>query len=323
MHIIVTGAAGFIGSNLSDELLRLGHKVTGIDNFSYGSVSNIQHLRKNKDFSLLEKDVRDPATFSGQHGDMIVHLASQKIPRYSNSLRTLDDNSAMLQNVVAKAVGDKLKIFYASTSDVYGKNPHVPYTEQSNFLLGPSTVKRWAYALSKIYGEHYLIANAAENELEFSVGRFFGSYGTNQNTTWWGGPQSVFIQNILENKPLELHGDGLQTRTFTYIADTVQGIIKCLFDSAAKNEIFNIANEADEEITIKDLALLIWKMMNGEDSIPNIKLIPYSTFGNYEDVMRRVPSIEKIKSTLGFKPMFPLAEGLKRTIQWQTNLFNS
>jgi len=159
--------------------------------------------------------------------------------------------------------------------------------------------------------------------LPYTIMRFFGSYGPNQNTTWWGGPQAVFIQNILEGKTLEIHGDGLQTRTFTYIDDTIQGIIKCIFEPAAHNEIFNIASEPTEEVTIKDLAFLIWKLIKGNQTEPDIKLIPYQTFGNYEDVRRRVPSIEKIKDMLNFKPNYRLEEGLLKTIAWQTQLFKA
>ena len=211
--------------------------------------------------------------------------------------------------------------YLASTSDVYGKNPDIPYHEESNLVLGPTPVKRWAYAVSKIYSEHQIIANNAEHGLKYTTMRFFGSYGPNQNITWWGGPQSVFIQNLLEGKPIELHGDGLQTRTFTYIEDTVQGVIKCIFEENALNDIFNIANHPDEEVTIKDLAYLIVELMGKKGDDQDIRLIPYETFGKYEDVRRRVPDITKIKTKLGFEPKFPLREGLTRAIEWQRNLF--
>ena len=226
----------------------------------------------------------------------------------------------MLKNIIKKCLKDKTKLVYASTSDVYGKNKEIPFNEESDLVLGATTVKRWAYALSKIYGEQLIIANKEEFELEYTIMRFFGSYGPNQNTTWWGGPQSVFIQNIIDGKPLEIHGNGLQTRTFTYIEDTVQGIMKCIFESKAKNEIFNVANEPNEEITILELAQLVWKLIKKNDSEPDIKLIPYETFGKYEDVMRRVPDINKIKLRLGYIPKFPIIEGLTKTIDWQLKL---
>jgi UDP-glucose 4-epimerase len=217
MKIIITGAAGFIGSNLAEHLLNKGHQVIGIDNFSYGMERNIASLRTNNNFSFVRGDVRDKNALDKINGDALVHLASQKIPRYSNALCTLEDNTDMTKNVVAKCVRDKIKIIFASTSDVYGKNPNVPYSEESDLTVGRTVVKRWAYAISKIYGEHYIIANHDEYKLDYTITRFFGSYGYNQNLTWWGGPQSVFINNALKDIPLEIHGDGLQTRTFTFI----------------------------------------------------------------------------------------------------------
>ena len=187
-------------------------------------------------------------------------------------------------------------------------------------MLGPTTVKRWTYASSKLYGEQYIIANHEEYRLEYTIMRFFGSYGPNQNTSWWGGPQAVFIQNVLEGKPIELHGDGKQTRTFTYVDDTVQGIIKCITEKASSNEIFNVAAQPTEEITIAGLAELIIELMVPENK-PAIKYIPYSAFGKYEDPVRRVPDITKIIGALGFHPQFTLREGLKRTIAWQRSLY--
>ncbi|MBN8703029.1 MAG: NAD-dependent epimerase/dehydratase family protein [Bacteroidetes bacterium] len=320
MKVLITGVAGFVGSNLLKLLLTNGCEVVGVDNFSFGFRRNIEPFLTNKKFTFYEKDLRDIESLTKIKCDVIVHLASQKIPRYSTALCTLEDNASMLKNVINKCKKDKIKLVFASTSDVYGKNPILPYHEESDLLLGPTTVKRWAYALSKIYAEQLIIANNQEFDLEFTIMRFFGSYGVNQNTTWWGGPQSVFIQNILEDKPIEIHGDGSQTRTFTYVADTVQGVEKCIFHQNSKNEIFNIASEPTQEITILNLAKLIWKLMKDDSSAPNIKMIPYSTFGKYEDVMRRVPSIDKIKQKLDYEPKFNLEQGLTEAIKWQSNL---
>jgi UDP-glucose 4-epimerase len=317
MRIIVTGVAGFVGSNLTAALLREGHTVEGIDNFSFGTARSIEALRDHPNFSFHEADVRDPRTLDLVKGDAVVHLASQKIPRYTNALQTLNDNSTMTANVVAKCIQDKAKMIFASTSDVYGKNPNPPFSEESNMVLGPTTVKRWAYATSKIYSEQFIIANHDAHDLEYTIMRFFGSYGPNQNLTWWGGPQSVFIQNTLEGKMIDLHGDGQQTRTFTFVEDTVQGVVKCILHPNSKNEIFNIANHPDEEVTIRELAFLIHELMSGADTEPNIRFIPYETFGKYEDVRRRVPDISKAMKMLDFDPKFPLREGLKRTIEWQ------
>jgi UDP-glucose 4-epimerase len=323
MRIVVTGVAGFIGSNLAARLLKEGHSVEGIDNFSYGVKSNIAGIINHPNFKFVEGDILDDTHLKGIDGEVIVHLASQKIPRYSSAMATLADNGKMLDAVIKKCLTSKARLVFASTSDIYGKNPILPYTENSDSLLGPTTVKRWAYALSKIYGEQLIQAYHQDHALSYTIMRFFGSYGPHQNLTWWGGPQSVFIQNCLEKKPLEIHGDGKQTRTFTYVDDTVEGIYKCIVEAAAVNDIFNIAGNPESEITIHDLALLITRLVSGETTVPNIRFIPYETFGKYEDVMRRVPSIDKIKSKLGFVPRHSLEEGLRKTIIWQKNLSRS
>lgn len=315
-NIIITGVAGFIGSNLAPKLLELGHKVIGIDNLSYGFERNIAEFRHHPNFVFIYGDIANPYALNDYHADIIVHLASQKIPRYTSALRTLDENYLMLRNIIKKCIEDKAKVVFASTSDVYGKNSNIPFREDSDLVLGPTNIKRWAYASSKIYGEQYIIANSEEYGLKYTIARFFGSYGTNQNLTWWGGPQSVFIANSLKKLPLEIHGDGKQTRTFTYVNDTVNALIHCIFNEKSTNEIFNTGSKQTEEISIIDLAGKIWNMINPGEEV-NLNLIPYTTFGKYEDVMRRVPDITKLKAYFGFEPEWSLEEGLKQTIAWQ------
>jgi UDP-glucose 4-epimerase len=321
MNILITGVAGFIGSNLARHLLERGHTVTGIDNLSYGFMRNIEFVNQNEKFTFILGDISNPFILKGVRADIVVHLASQKIPRYTNALRTLDENYLMLKNVVDKCKNDKSKIIFASTSDVYGKNPKVPFTETDDLVMGPPTVKRWAYAISKMYSEQYILANKDEYGIKYTITRFFGSYGTNQNLTWWGGPQSVFIEKALKNEPIDLHGDGNQTRTFTYVDDTVNALVACIENDKSNNEIFNTGSKAGGEISIKDLAYLIWKLVNGKDSEPKLNYIPYSTFGNYEDVMRRVPDISKLCTTLDFQPEWDLEKGLQLTIDWQKQFY--
>lgn len=321
MKVLITGVAGFIGSNLAIRLLERGHSVIGIDNLSYGFLRNILSISNHPQFSFIQGDIANPYILNSIKADIIVHLASQKIPRYSNALRTLDENYLMLKNVTQKCVLDKSKIIFASTSDVYGKNPKIPFNENSDLVIGPTTVKRWAYALSKMYGEQFIIANNDEYDLTYTITRFFGSYGPNQNLTWWGGPQSVFIDKAIRNEPIEIHGDGNQTRTFTFVEDTVSALVLCVENEKSNNEIFNTGSKTSAEITIKDLAVLIWKLINGENSLPKLNFIPYSQFGNYEDVMRRVPDITKLRTYFNFEPSWDLEEGLKVTINWQKQFY--
>ena len=320
--VIITGVAGFIGSSLANHLLMQGFKVVGVDNFSYGLKSNMAQFFHNPSFTFFERDLVVEGSFQDVNAEILVHLASYKIPRYSTAFPTLEFNGQMLRNVTKTCLDKKMKLVYASTSDVYGKNPNVPVHENCDLVLGPTTVKRWAYACSKIFGEQYIIANSEEFGLNFSIVRFFGSYGPNQNLTWWGGPQSGFITQALKKKPIEIHGDGKQTRTFTYIEDTVDALIRCIRNKTADKEIFNIGTEPDAEISILDLAALIWKIINPEDNFPLVNFIPYSTFGNYEDVMRRVPDITKIKTMLGYYPKYDLQTGLDLTIKWQKKIQN-
>ncbi len=319
MKILITGVAGFVGSNLAERLLELGHKIVGIDNLSYGERRNIEKFKTVENFEFINGDVCNPMLLKDIKVDLIVHLASQKIPRYSNSLRTLEENNIMLKNVIQKCKQDKIRVLFSSTSDVYGKNPQVPFHEESNLVLGPTDVKRWAYATSKIYSEHLIIANHEEYDLPYTIVRFFGSYGENQNLTWWGGPQSGFITKAYNNEAISIHGDGKQTRTFTYVQDTVQALVLCIEKERAVNQVYNIASEPDEEVTILDLAKKIWFLVRNEEE-PKLEFIPYETFGKYEDVIRRVPDISKIKRELGYKPQYNLTDGLKRTIDWQLKL---
>jgi UDP-glucose 4-epimerase len=198
---------------------------------------------------------------------------------------------------------------------VYGRNPNVPFAETHDSVYGPSSVRRWAYAVSKLYEEHLCYAYREAYGLDFVILRFFGSYGPRQHLTWWGGPQSVFIQAILEDREIEIHGDGQQTRSFTYISDTVRGIISALDTPAAIGEVLNIGST--HEITILDLAQLI-KRLSGTPGEIKLRMVPYEQLGGgYQDVLRRVPDPTKAASILSFTAEVNLDEGLLKTIEWQ------
>lgn len=318
MKILITGVAGFIGSNLADRLLFHGHHVVGIDNYSHGCFDNIKDIWDNEKFSFIHGDLTTFCRTRDIDFDILIHLASQKIPRYSNSYKTLYDNSKMLENVIDGCLKNKAKLVFASTSDVYGKNIDIPFSEESALVLGNTNVKRWAYAVSKMYSEHYIIANHEEFGLDYTIMRFFSGYGKNQNTTWWGGPQGLFIQNMIEGKSIEIHGTGMQSRCFTYIDDIIDGIMICIFDRRADNDIFNIGSPYSS-ITISGLANVISDLM---DIDPTYVMVPYEDFGKYEDVMARTPDVSKLMA-LGFNPQYALVDGLKKTIEWQINKHNN
>ena len=318
--ILVTGAAGFLGSHLTDLLLRRGFHVIGVDNLSHGALDNIKEARSNPEFEFYPLDVRDlEGLRSVSRGiSMIAHLAAHKIPRYGNAIDTLLINSQGTQNLLQIAVEQCAKFVLASTSDVYGKNPNIPFSEESDCVIGPSTVARWSYAVSKLNDEHLVLAFAEKYGIPVNIVRIFGSYGPRQNLTWWGGPQSVFIGAILRGEEIPIHGDGEQTRSFTYVSDTVGGIA-AVMERGQSNEIFNIGNT--HEICIVDLARVIHRLCDSPSPL-KLKFIPYDEIAGrrYEDVRRRVPEVSKAYRMLGVEAAVPLEEGLRRTIDWQRNL---
>jgi UDP-glucose 4-epimerase len=316
MQVLITGVAGFIGSNLAGALVKKGYTVVGIDNMSQGEELNIAELRESPLFTFHLADIRDETEMvkCAEGCDVIVHLAAYKIPRYSDALDTLVVNSQGSESVIKAAVAHRCKIIGASTSDVYGKNPNVPFREDHDLVMGRPEVKRWAYAISKMFEEQLFLAYHDRFGIDVVLLRFFGAYGPHQNLTWWGGPQSVFMNCALDNNEIEVHGDGQQTRSFTYITDQVDGITRAIERAEANNKVFNLGNT--REITIEGLARLVWKLVRGDEPA-KIKFIPYSTFGNYEDVRRRVPDISRARELLGFEPQVDLDEGLTKTIAWQ------
>jgi UDP-glucose 4-epimerase len=319
MKLLITGAAGFIGSNLTKGLLGKGYSVIGLDNLSQGFLLNLEEFKDHPNFQFVEGDVRDEALLNEitRGCDVVIHLAAFKIPRYSDALDTLLINAMGTRVILDAAVRNGVaKAMIASTSDVYGKNPAVPFSEDSDLIIGRPEVKRWSYAISKMFEEQLVFGYHERHGIHAVALRFFGGYGPNQHLTWWGGPQSVFISAALDNEPISLHGDGMQTRSFTYISDHVDGIVACAEKAEANNQVFNLGNTY--EITIKDLAIKIWNMIR-PGSEPKLSLTPYETFGKYEDVRRRVPNIDKARALLGFEPKVDLDTGLRTTIFWQVN----
>jgi nucleoside-diphosphate-sugar epimerase len=317
-NILVTGVAGFLGSNLLAELLSSGHHVIGVDNLSMGRWENIAPYIDHPRFSFLQRDVTEPSTLAGIDAEIscVVHLAAFKIPRYGKALDTLRINYRGTENALEFAVLKNCKCVLASTSDVYGRNPKLPFAETDDCVLGSSQVARWGYAVSKLFDEHLAFAYQETYGIPVTLLRFFGSYGPNQHLSWWGGPPPVFIDAALNGDEVPVHGDGLQTRSFTFVSDTVAGIYAAITKPEANGEILNIGST--DEIAIVDLAHLVWRLVNPQ-SEPRIKFTPYASFTGktYEDVRRRVPDITMSLRVLGLQAKVSLEEGLERTIAWQ------
>jgi nucleoside-diphosphate-sugar epimerase len=316
--ILVTGVAGFLGSHLLDRLVQAGCEVVGIDNLAMGSLENIAHHLGSPAFRFVRADLTDPAALDELDDDIdcVVHLAAFKIPRYGRALDTLTINARGTQHVLEWARRAGCKCVLASTSDVYGRSPNVPFREDDASVIGSSKVARWGYAVSKLFDEHLAFAYQDSFGIPVTVLRFFGSYGPRHHRSWWGGPQSVFIDAVLRGQEIPIHGDGQQTRSFTYVSDTVEAIHAAIEKAEAKGEIFNIGST--HEITILDLARLV-KRLAGTPGEIRLKFIPYDELSGrrYEDVRRRVPDVSRCEQILGVKATVGLEAGLTRTIEWQ------
>ncbi|NIP24595.1 MAG: NAD-dependent epimerase/dehydratase family protein, partial [Phycisphaerae bacterium] len=259
--ILITGVAGFLGSNLLVRLLEEGHQVTGIDNLSMGRTGNIEDCLSNPLFQFIEADAMQSGIFDAIGGDIdiAVHLAAFKIPRYGNAIDTLKINYRVTENVLEFARARQIKCVLASTSDVYGRNPNLPFSEsETDSVIGSSKSPRWAYAVSKLFDEHLAFAYQDAYGFPVTLLRFFGSYGPRQPLSWWGGPPPVFINAVLNDEVIPIHGDGKQTRSFTYVSDTIDGICAAIFREEANGEVLNIGS--NQEITILELAERIKKI---------------------------------------------------------------
>ena len=315
----ITGAAGFIGSHLSERLLREGRSVIGVDDLSHGSMGNLAACLPSSEFRFHRSDCRDARAlrraFAGC--DAVIHLAAEKIPRYGGALNTLEANVAGANAAYDTALSLDARVVVASTSDVYG-NAQPPFHEDDNLTIGPSTTRRWAYAVSKLYDEHVALAMLEERGLKVTILRLFGSYGPHNNPSWWGGPQAAFIECVLDGRIMEIHGDGQQIRTFTYVDDTVDGIVRAMDTPEAEGEIFNIG--ASEPTTILRLAQQVQDAA-GITGPLRAKFVPYEAIGGrYQDVRCRIPDTSKAARMLGLNARTRLDEGLPLTVAWHRSL---
>jgi len=208
-------------------------------------------------------------------------------------------------------------VVLASTSDVYG-NAVPPFKEDDPIVLGPPTSRRWSYAASKYFDEHLALRLAEERDLQVSILRFFNAYGPRNHPSWWGGPLSVFFEDLLDGRPMELHGDGLQVRSFTYVDDTVDGIVRTLDRPETAGEVINIGNP--EPIAIVRLAEKVQAAM-GIPGPLRADIVPLESIGGrYQDVRNRIPDTQKAQRLLGFVAQVPLDDGLRETLAWHRML---
>ncbi len=316
MRVLVTGGAGYIGSHLVDALLRRGDEVLVIDNLSTGKIGNIRHCLGRPAFHFVNDSILNEPLLERfiPSMDLIFHLAAAVGVRHilQDPLAAINTNVRGTEAVLGLAFKYWKRVVLASTSEIYGKASQVPYREDDDRVLGSTAVARWSYSMSKAIDEHFAFAYASKG-LPVSIVRYFNSYGPRLDERGYGSVVANFTRQALRGEPLTVHGDGQQSRCFTYIADTVAGTLLAGEVPAACGEAFNIGNP--RETRILDLARLIKRLTRSRSPI---QFQPYEAYygEGFEDPRRRVPSIEKAKRLLGFAPKVDLETGLRKTIAW-------
>lgn len=319
MKILVTGGAGFIGSHLSEALLKNGEAVVGLDNLSTGRYENISHLENNHNFefivgSILNEELVDKLV---ERVDQVYHLAAavgvELLVKYPlDSLRT---NIRGSEIVLKMAYRYHKKIMVVSTSEIYGKNMDVPLKEDDDRILGSPLVARWGYSAAKAIDEMLAYVYFKEKALPTVIVRLFNTVGPRQ-TGAYGMVIPRFVHQALNNQPLTVYGPGKQSRCFLHVNDTVSAMVKLMAHPGAVGNVYNIGSQ--EEITIEDLAK---KVVSLTQSISNIVYIPYDqAYGEgFEDMPRRVPDITKIGNLIGFLPKINLEETIKDVVNYYKN----
>ena len=314
--ILITGGAGFLGSHLSRALLEKGSRVVVLDDLSHGNMENISDYITSPKFALYRGDVLDKNFLIeiSEGVDIIVHFATYKIPREGGFLKTIEVNTKGTETILEVAKERKISVILGSTDDVYGKNPELPFSEESALVIGNSNSIRWSDAISKIYSEQLCFAYQDAYQVPINILRFSIIYGPRQRKDWWGGPLGVFIERALKREPIPIHGDGLQVRNFVYVSDAVEGILRVIEKEEIHGEVFNIGSL--DHLRILDLAFQIWSFA-GNSGKPEIEFIAYPDLcQDYEDVRIRDMDLTKARYLLNYHPQIGIEEGLKRTIDW-------
>jgi UDP-glucose 4-epimerase len=314
MKTLITGGAGFIGSHLAEKLLAAGHEVVVIDDLSTGRLSNIKHVQNNPKFRFVYDDVRNSEIMHVliEQCDVIFHLAAAVGVQLivDDPVHTIETNIHGSEVVLNIANKFRKKVLIASTSEVYGKSEAVPFREDDDTVLGSTKFSRWSYACSKAIDEFLGIAYYEQYGLPVVVARFFNTVGPRQ-TGRYGMVVPRFVERALKNEPILIYGTGKQSRCFGYVGDVVEGAIALMNCPTAPGRVYNIGSQ--EEITISDLADKITAMTNSKSKK---KFISYEeAYGKpFDDMMRRMPCLDRIKETVGWMPKTSLDEILKSVI---------
>jgi len=303
MRILVTGGAGFIGSHLCERLIKDGHAVTAIDNFSTGSASNLVNLTGVERFKLIEGSILDTNFLLPlvKDSDYIFHLAAAVgvFNIVKNPLASLLTNIRGTENVLESALATNTPVFLTSSSEVYGKNVSDALKESDDRILGSPVTLRWSYSEAKAIDESLAYAYFIEKQLETRIVRFFNTVGPRQLGAY-GMVVPRFVKSALTNEPITIYGDGNQTRCFAHVYDVIDAVISIAFAGNTVGKVINIGN--DFEISINGLAQ---KIIAETGSKSEIVYVPYEeAYGDgFEDMERRVPNIDLIYELVGWKPM--------------------
>lgn len=310
----ITGGAGFIGSHLCERLLADGHETVILDNLSTGSAANIAHLRDHPRFSRTFGSVFEKRLLAElvDNAEIVVHLAAAVGVRLivDDPVRTLETNVGGTELVLEAAARKGKKVLIASSSEVYGKSSKVPFCEDDDLLLGPTSRSRWSYACSKAVDEFLGLAYHRQRKTPVVIVRLFNTVGPRQ-TGQYGMVVPRFIDQALRGEPITVYGDGNQSRCFAYVGDVVEGIVKLTQEPTAVGEIFNLGN--DREITIRGLAELVVELTASKSPIIHL---PYEeAYGpGFEDMRRRVPSLAKAAAVIGYRPTLAPREIIQKLL---------
>jgi UDP-glucose 4-epimerase len=314
VNAFITGGAGFIGSHLAEALLAAGHNVTVLDNLSTGAMENIEHLKPHPGFRyVIDTVTNEPVLAELIDGaDVVFHLAAAVGVKLivEAPVHTIETNVHGTEVVLKHANKKKKLVVVASTSEVYGKSTDVPFREDTDLVMGPTTKHRWAYACSKAIDEFLALAYWKERKLPVIIVRFFNTVGPRQ-TGRYGMVIPNFVRQGLAGQPITVHGDGTQTRSFCYVGDVVEALQRLVAEPRAIGEVFNVGNT--EEISIRALAEKVRDITGGRSEIVTI---PYDQAyeAGFEDMPRRVPDLAKISHLIGYAPEVGLDEILARVV---------
>lgn len=302
MRVLITGGAGFIGSHLADALIQRGHQVSIIDDLSTGRAENFAHLQPMPQFRFAVETIGNEAVMDRlvSECDLIFHLAAAVGVELiiSRPVEVIERCVLGTDIVLRIAARYRKKVLLTSTSEIYGKNTKVPFDEEADRILGPTTRSRWSYSCAKAIDEFLALAFHKERGLPIVITRLFNTVGPRQSGQY-GMVVPRFVESAIQGKPIHVYGDGSQSRCFCHVSDVVRGLIGLAMEPKAEGQIFNLGN--DQEISILALAERI-KVITGSSS--EIVKIPYSeAYGKgFEDMQRRVPDLGKIHSMIGYKP---------------------